>query len=162
MFEVVISTNAQRMVHRSQRSQVKPLESGTMQIASIHLAQYFVVAGKYLWSASINFETLYNVVVKCDDLAHHFVLAKGLTSNAVLSSLKEPLIKLRFQVEIGKRVDEKIKRPVFLWENSKATLQYEIDAYHPDWKCGLEIEAGRACKETLFIAIYSSDGHGKP
>src|ERR1700750_2649904 len=26
----------------------------------------------------------------------------------------------------------------------KPTLQYEVDAYHADWKCGLEVEAGRA------------------
>lgn len=23
-------------------------------------------------------------------------------------------------------------------------LNYQIDAYHPEWRCGLEIEAGRA------------------
>src|SRR5215217_7900285 len=38
----------------------------------------------------------------------------------------------------------KIERPVFYGENGIPTLRYEIDAYHPDWRCGLEVEAGRA------------------
>jgi hypothetical protein len=32
---------------------------------------------------------------------------------------------------------------VFFGENGIPTLRYEIDAYHPEWKCGLEVEAGR-------------------
>ena len=36
-----------------------------------------------------------------------------------------------------------IRRPVFFGENGEPGLQYEIDAFHPDWRCGLEIEAGR-------------------
>ncbi|WP_146202977.1 hypothetical protein [Silicimonas algicola] len=35
-------------------------------------------------------------------------------------------------------------RPVFFGENSKPSLQYEIDAWHPGWAPDLEIEAGRA------------------
>lgn len=27
--------------------------------------------------------------------------------------------------------------------NEEPDLQYNIDAYQPDWKCGLEVEAGR-------------------
>jgi len=36
-------------------------------------------------------------------------------------------------------------------ENGEAELRYEVDAYHKKWKCGLEIEAGRAWKGN---AIY--------
>ena len=39
---------------------------------------------------------------------------------------------------------KKIERPVFFGEGGEPTLRYEIDAYHPEWKCGLEVEAGRA------------------
>ena len=35
------------------------------------------------------------------------------------------------------------ERGRFYGENGIPTLRYEIDAYHPDWKCGLEVEAGR-------------------
>ena len=71
-------------------------------------------------------------------------LAKGLTSNQVLAELRDDLVTAGFEVEAGKGNDEKIRRPVFFGENAAPTLQYEIDAYHPKWECGLEVEAGRA------------------
>lgn len=33
---------------------------------------------------------------------------------------------------------------MFYGENGLPTLRYQIDAYHPEWRCGLEVEAGRA------------------
>ena len=48
------------------------------------------------------------------------------------------------EVEAGKGKDDKVLRPVFFGENGAPTLQYEIDAYHHGWECGLEVEAGRA------------------
>lgn len=71
-------------------------------------------------------------------------LTKGLTSDQALRILRSDLVALGFEVEAGKRAIEKIKRPVFFGEDGKAELQYEIDAYHRQWRCGLEIEAGRA------------------
>ena len=58
--------------------------------------------------------------------------------------LRDDLCELGFEVEASKRRDGKIKRPVFFGENGRPDLQYEVDAWHADWKCGLEIEAGRA------------------
>jgi hypothetical protein len=72
------------------------------------------------------------------------VLEKGLTSNEVLTVLRDDLLQVGFQVEVGKAEQDKIPRPVFFGENGEPTLTYEIDAYHPAWRCGLEIEAGRA------------------
>ena len=71
-------------------------------------------------------------------------LAKGLTSDQVLAVLCGDLISLGFEVERGKRQTQKIKRPVFFGENGVPTVQYEIDGFHRDWKCGIEVEAGRA------------------
>jgi hypothetical protein len=71
-------------------------------------------------------------------------LAKGLTSDGVLSVLRKDLQAIGFDVEAGKKHGQKIKRPVYFGENGKAALQYEIDAYNQTWRCGLEIEAGRA------------------
>lgn len=71
-------------------------------------------------------------------------LKKGLTSNEVLTILRNDLVKIGFQVEAGKQKEDKIQRPVFFGENGEPTLKYEIDAYQPEWKCGLEVEAGRA------------------
>lgn len=76
---------------------------------------------------------------------------KGLTSDAVLHILKADLMALGFVVEQGKMVADKIKRPVFFGENGIPALQYEVDAFHPKWRCGLEIEAGRAW---LGNAVY--------
>jgi hypothetical protein len=70
-------------------------------------------------------------------------LAKGLTSDAVLTVLRPSLLGLGFTVEGSKLASDKIKRPVFFGENGAPALQYEIDAFHSQWKCGLEIEAGR-------------------
>ena len=47
-------------------------------------------------------------------------------------------------METGKRDQDKIRRPVFFGENAQPDLQYEIDAWHPEWRAGLEVEAGRA------------------
>ena len=33
---------------------------------------------------------------------------------------------------------------MFFGENAEADLQYEVDAWHPEWLAGLEVEAGRA------------------
>lgn len=69
---------------------------------------------------------------------------KGLKSNEVLSVLRPDLLDLGFEVETGNQAQDRILRPVFFGENAQPTLQYRVDAWHPAWKAGLEIEAGRA------------------
>jgi hypothetical protein len=71
-------------------------------------------------------------------------LAKGLTSDQVLARLSEDLRALGFSIELDKTRTGKLRRPVFFGENGHPARQYEIDGYHPGWRCGLEIEAGRA------------------
>lgn len=68
---------------------------------------------------------------------------KGLTSDQVLEILRPDPTTLGFDVERGKRRTQKIERPVFFGEDGVPTLRYEIDAYNAEWKCGLEVEAGR-------------------
>ena len=80
----------------------------------------------------------------CEDAVCSERLAKGLTSDQVLGVLRPHLEALGFQVEAGKNRDEKIERPVFYGENGVPALRYQIDAYHPSWRCGFEVEAGRA------------------
>lgn len=71
-------------------------------------------------------------------------LKKGLTSEQVLAKIRPDLTEIGFEVESGKARDQKIERPVFYGEQGQPTLKYEIDAYHSSWRCGLEVEAGRA------------------
>lgn len=68
---------------------------------------------------------------------------KGLKSDEVLAVLGPDLATLGFQVEASKKKADKLERPVFFGENGIPTVRYEIDGYHPEWRCGLEIEAGR-------------------
>jgi len=68
----------------------------------------------------------------------------ALNSNEVLASLRNDLVNIGFEVEGGKRREVKIERPVFFGENGQPTLKYQIDAYNINWRCGLEVEAGRA------------------
>lgn len=78
-------------------------------------------------------------------------LAKGLTSDEVLAIVAQDLLALDFGVETGKKKAQKIYRPVRFGENGVPDLQYQIDAFHDGWKCGLEVEAGRA---SMGNAIY--------
>lgn len=70
-------------------------------------------------------------------------LKKGLESNEVLKILQPGLTDLNFQIEVSKSKSDIITRPVFYGENGVPTLNYQIDAYHTEWGCGLEVEAGR-------------------
>jgi hypothetical protein len=71
-------------------------------------------------------------------------LEKGLESDGVLRVLAASLQAIGFHTESGKAAGGKLARPVFFGEGGEPTLRYEIDAYHSRWRCGLEVEAGRA------------------
>jgi len=89
-------------------------------------------------------------------------LAKGLESDDVLAALATDIANLGFTVEADKLRTGKIERPVFFGENGIPSLRYEIDAYHSEWRCGLEVEAGRAILgnaifRDLFQAMVMTD-----
>ena len=71
-------------------------------------------------------------------------LSKGLSSDAVMGVLRDDLCKIGFEIEAGKSIAAKLKRPVFFGQDGRPSRQYEIDGFHPTWRCGIEIEAGRA------------------
>lgn len=103
-------------------------------------------------SPSPNFiKEIVDVFKANEDKISTISLEKGLESNSVLAIIKDGLVEIGFLVESGKTNENKIHRPVFFGENDEPTLRYEIDAYHIKWKCGLEVEAGRA---TLGNAIF--------
>lgn len=74
----------------------------------------------------------------------------GLKSNQVLRAVRRDLKQLGFEVEEGRKKGEKIKRPVFFGEDGSPTVRYEVDAFHREWQCGLEVEAGRGWKGNAF------------
>jgi hypothetical protein len=89
-------------------------------------------------------------------------LIKGLESDPVLRQIAADIAALGFVVEVDKTAKRKIGRPVFYGENGLPMLRYEIDAYHPGWRCGLEVEAGRAILgnavfRDLFQAMVMTD-----
>lgn len=85
------------------------------------------------------------------------ILPKGLRSDPVLAILSDDLAKLGFRVETGKKAGSKLDRPVFFGENGEPSLRYEIDAFHAEWMCGLEIEAGRATQgNAIFRDLFQA------
>lgn len=64
-------------------------------------------------------------------------------SNKVLAVLRNDLVATGFDVELSKKDADKLQRPVFFGEGGRPSLHYEVDAYHPGARCGLEVEAGR-------------------
>jgi hypothetical protein len=64
-------------------------------------------------------------------------------SDAVLALLRPGLETLGFDVEKGKRDEDKIQRPVFYGDQGVATVTYEIDAFHDEYGIAVEVEAGR-------------------
>src|SRR4051812_31924185 len=79
----------------------------------------------------------------CEGSISSRTLPKGLTSDEVLAVLRPALTDLGFSMESSKLKADRIERPVFYGENGIPALTYRVDAYHSEWRCGLEVEAGR-------------------
>jgi len=102
-------------------------------------------------------------------------------SDAALSLLRPQLETAGYHVEGGAH-EKTIYRPVHFGEQGKADREYQIDAYHPELRVGLEVEAGRSIRgnaiyrdiiqaslmvdlDYLALAIplrYRFNGKGKP
>lgn len=73
-----------------------------------------------------------------DSTQHH-----GLSSDTVLAHVRPGLEELGFEVERGKKHEEKIHRPVLFGENGATLVRYEVDAYLREYGVVVEVEAGR-------------------
>lgn len=73
-------------------------------------------------------------------------MAERLSSDGVTQLLRPDLEALGYQVERGKKAQDKIYRPVLFGENGAAEVTYEIDAFHDELGIAVEIEAGRGAK----------------
>lgn len=76
---------------------------------------------------------------------------EGLSSDSVLQHLAPGLTALGYQVETGKRSEQKIKRPVLFEENGIARESYEIDAFHDALGIAVEVEAGRGAQSNAVF-----------
>lgn len=72
-------------------------------------------------------------------------------SDLVLEVLRPGLNVLGFEVEANKTKAGKLYRPVLFGDNGKPELQYQIDAFQPEQRIALEVEAARS---VLGNAIY--------
>ena len=70
----------------------------------------------------------------------------GLTSDAVLGHLRPGLEALGYQVESGKALAQKIRRPVLFGEKGVPVVTYEVDAVHDELGVLVEVEAGRGAR----------------
>lgn len=72
-------------------------------------------------------------------------------SNEVLKILEKSLVQEGCQVEAGKTAGEKITIPVLHGLNNKIEKSFDADAYNPQSRTVLEVEAGRAVTNYQFL-----------
>lgn len=77
--------------------------------------------------------------------------SKDLNSNGVLAILRPGLQSLGFEVETGKKANEKIKVPVLFGRNGAVEKSFEADAWHREQKMVVEVEAGRGYVNNQFL-----------
>ena len=74
-----------------------------------------------------------------------------LKSDEVLSVISNGLEELSYQVEKSKKAIDKIRIPVMFGKGGVEELAFEADAYHPEFKTVVEVEAGRAVINYQFL-----------
>lgn len=72
-------------------------------------------------------------------------------SDAVLAIVAEPLRQVGFQVERGKKKDDKIAIPILFGQNGRIEKAFHADAYHEASHYMLEVEAGRGVTNYQFL-----------
>ncbi len=77
-----------------------------------------------------------------------------LSSNEILNLIKEDLSSIGFRVEGGKRAEEKISMPVLFGKNGNLEKKYDVDAYDPNSRTVVEIEAGRGYTNNQFLKDF--------
>jgi hypothetical protein len=89
--------------------------------------------------------------------SNNHLIGSGTTdshSNSVLEKISSQLQDIGFQVEIGKKKNEKIHVPVLFGEQGKPLQSFDADAYNEVEKFVLEVEAGRAVSNYQFLKDY--------
>ena len=77
-----------------------------------------------------------------------------LHSNEVLAVVSSGLFEVGFQVETGKAAQQKIHVPVLFGKNGTNALSFEADAFYPEERYVIEVEAGRAVVNNQFLKDF--------
>jgi hypothetical protein len=80
--------------------------------------------------------------------------ANQFSSDEVLESMADALESIGFQVERGKKKVQKISRPVLYGKNGLIEKSFEVDAWEPNNRVVLEIEAGRGVVNYQFLKDF--------
>lgn len=75
----------------------------------------------------------------------------SLNSNSVLAAIADDLEANGFLVEKSKRAEDLIRMPVLFGEQGTLEKEFYADAYHPEARIVLEVEAGRAVANNQFL-----------
>ena len=86
-----------------------------------------------------------------DNLSHIDSSLMTHASDAVLAIVAAPLRALGFDVEKGKKKDDKIAIPVLFGQNGRIEKAFHADAYHRQSQYMLEVEAGRGVTNYQFL-----------
>src|SRR5271169_6507076 len=70
----------------------------------------------------------------------------SLKSDRVLGILRPGLVELGYEVESGKHLAERIRRPVLFGDRGQERVAYEVDAVHDELGILVEVEAGRGAR----------------
>ena len=68
----------------------------------------------------------------------------SLKSDGVLETVRPDLETAGFEVETGKGADNLVHRAATFGKNGRRDHGYEVDGYHEEERCVIEVEAGRA------------------
>lgn len=90
-------------------------------------------------------------VVDAFDSASAQFSAKDMNSNDVLECVRPALEQAGFKVEVGKRKDDKISVPVLYGEGGSIKKSFDADAYHPEQRFVVEVEAGGGVTNYKFL-----------
>jgi len=74
-----------------------------------------------------------------------------LNSDQVLAILRSGFEELGYDVEIGKKANEKIKIPVLFGQNGRMEKSFDADAVNLETRTVIEIEAGRGYTNHQFL-----------
>jgi len=80
--------------------------------------------------------------------------SNGFSSNEVLEAIRNDLELLGYQVERGKKHEEKISVPVLFGVNGSIEKFFDADGYHENEKIVIEVEAGRAVINYQFLKDF--------